>query len=291
MKTKESIIDDATKHSVPNSWRTRNLSYFALIRDEQALLVVLAYVIIPNCRNALTIPSLLGPTIVMLAYISPITGSAWACGTSSEGVMSFGSVESNTTATIFNAWLSNMPHVLLSVTYMSLDSFCTVLTGAEEWNKLGAVNPRKSPRFSEPRGQQRSIYFLQLPYRWAMPLIVASTTLHWLFSQIFFIKRIDIYTGNHVIDIKSSRSACGGSGSTLVDLFALHLTLCWTVRHMSSKRFTTGLPHAASNSLVISAACRPPRDEVDPHLKAVQWSVVEEEVVDQYGHFRSRHDQ
>lgn len=131
-KTKESITDDATRHSVPNGWRTRNLSYSALVRDEQALFVVQAYVIIPNCRDALTIPSLLGPAIVMLAYISPIAGSAWACGTSSEGVMSFGSAESNATATIFNAWLSNMPHVLLSVTYMSLDSFCTVLTGAEE---------------------------------------------------------------------------------------------------------------------------------------------------------------
>lgn len=53
---------------------------------------------------------------------------------------------------------------------------------------------------------------------------------------------------------------------------------------MSSKRFPTGLPQAASNSLVVSAACHPPKDEVDPHLKAVQWGVVGKEVVERYGH-------
>ncbi|KZM24303.1 hypothetical protein ST47_g4573 [Ascochyta rabiei] len=253
----------------PGGWCTRKLAYYTLIRDEQALFIIVTLFIF---------------ALVVLLYISFTGGRAWSWGTSSEGVLSFGSMKSSATATIFNAWLSNMPQLLLSFCYMSINSFCTALAGAQEWNGLGSMDARKSLRVSEPRGQQRGTYFLQLPYRWGVPLIVASTTLHWLLSQTFFMIRVDVYKDSGLVDVASSRSACGGSASSFIVFFALFLGLCSTVRCLASRKFVTSLPQAASNSLIVSAACHPPRDEVDPHLKAVQWGVVQEDVVEGFGH-------
>lgn len=53
---------------------------------------------------------------------------------------------------------------------------------------------------------------------------------------------------------------------------------------LASRKFFTGLQQAASNSLVISTACYPSKDELDPHLKAVKWGIVEREIVDIYEH-------
>lgn len=40
------------------------------------------------------------------------------------------------------------------------------------------------------------------------------------------------------------------------------------------RRITTNLPLAQHCSLVISAACHPPPDDVTSHLKPVKWGVV-----------------
>jgi hypothetical protein len=47
---------------------------------------------------------------------------------------------------------------------------------------------RKGLRVSEnPRGAQRSTYFLQLPYRYAIPLLIVSSAMHWMVSQSLFL--------------------------------------------------------------------------------------------------------
>lgn len=62
------------------------------------------------------------------------------------------------------------------------------------------------------------------------------------------------------------------------------LGLCIGIRVLASRNFVTGLSQAATNSLVVSAACHPSANEMEPHLKAVQWGVFEREMVDGYGH-------
>lgn len=222
---------------------------------------------------------------VILGFVMTNTGNGWGWATASDGALSFSSNVPSSSATLFNAWLANMPQVLLSFCYMKLNSFCTAMTSAKEWNSLALS--RKGLRVSEPRGEQRSTYFLQLPYRWAIPLIVLSMALHWLLSQTFFLVRIDVFNargGLVTVGDEASRSACGVSVSSFTVFFVVFLGLCIGIRMLASRKFVTGLPQAASNSLVISAACHPPKDEVDPHLKAVKWGVVEREIVDIYEH-------
>ena len=158
---------------------------------------------------------------VIIGFIVTNTGNRWDWATASDGALSFSSDSRSASSTLFNAWIANMPQVLLSFCYMNLNSFCTAMTSAKEWNNLAFV--RKSLRVSEPRGQQRSTYFLQLPYRWAMPLIAISTALHWLLSQTFFLVRIDVFNadGESVAykgtsGAQGTRSACGVSNSAFV---------------------------------------------------------------------------
>lgn len=183
---------------------------------------------------------------------------------------------------LFNAWKVNFPQIILSFCYLGLNNICTFLASAEEWNNF--AHTRKGLRVSRPMAEQRSTYFLQLPYKWAIPLIATSSALHWLLSQTFFLVRVDVYTGDSDTPSNWSRSACGYSSfSLLIFSNVSFLLLCavgWALfRHMQQKK-----PSASSCSLVISAACHPPKTEVDTQLKKVKWGAVEQRDVDGAGH-------
>jgi hypothetical protein len=57
---------------------------------------------------------------------------------------------------------------------------------------------------TNPRGAQRSTYFLQLPYRFGIPIIVATSVLHWLLSQSIFL------VSTEAIMLKSSNNTDSG---------------------------------------------------------------------------------
>jgi hypothetical protein len=160
-----------------------------------------------------------------------------------------------------------------------------------EWQSYTKL--RKGLRVSNvPTGSQRSTYFLQLPYRFALPLMVASGLLHWLVSQSIFLVDIETYMwDNHDGTYKSpdqvwdythntsygNQITCGFSpiGILLVILFGV-TTVCIVIA-IGRKRFKTGMPVASSNSLAISAACHPNTDEVDEGdaaYKLIQWGVT-----------------
>lgn len=156
--------------------------------------------------------------------------------------------------------------------YVNLNTLCTAMAGADEWNKLGDPTERKGLRVTEPRGSQRGTYFLQLPYRWALPLIAVSWMLHWLLSQSFFLVRIEYFDREGTN--RYSKSACGVSHSSLVTFFAVGLVLYAVVQLLGQVSMFPRLPPAGSSSLVISAACHPPVTEDEPHQKEVSWGLI-----------------
>ncbi|KIK55865.1 hypothetical protein GYMLUDRAFT_133530, partial [Collybiopsis luxurians FD-317 M1] len=86
---------------------------------------------------------------------------------------------------IASVLVANSPQVILSMIYIVFNSLCTTLFLALEWSSYS--NSRKPLRVSNPCGEQRSTYFLQIPYRYALPLMAYSTVLHWLISQSIFL--------------------------------------------------------------------------------------------------------
>ena len=210
--------------------------------------------------------------------------SRW--GTSSTSYMN--PAVSQETATLWSAWLSNVPQVLLSFCYFWINIVCTSMAAEQEWNNLGAS--RKGLRVTQPYGHQRSTYFLQMPYRWSLPLLAISATLHWLMSQAFFLVRTftlslgGLGDDNSRNTIATSTSAIGFSALSLVVLISILFGLVAVIGAMGLRKREVRVPVVASCSLAISAACHPPPGDANAHLAKVQWGVTEHEVVTGFKH-------
>ena len=91
-----------------------------------------------------------------------------------------------------------MEHLLL-VKQEALESHNTAWYGKlQNMHKMGPL------QMHEIIGQQRSTYYLQLPYVYSVPLTIASGTLHWLISESIFLVRIDTWRDGKEIPGKSS---------------------------------------------------------------------------------------
>lgn len=78
---------------------------------------------------------------------------------------------------------------------------------AHEWSQYAVQ--RKGLRVSaQPRGAQRSTYFLSLPYRNAIPFIILSTLMHWLMSESLFLVMIEAYTVDLERDPTNDMTTC-----------------------------------------------------------------------------------
>lgn len=179
----------------------------------------------------------------------------------------------STTNVLLNAWLANVPQLVLSAVYLTFNTLYTSIALAQEWNRMAAK--RKGLRVTAPEGEQRSTYFLQLPYRWAVPLMATSGSLHWLLSQTMFLVRIDTRGANGVRPGESI-SACGFSRTAFVAFTCVGSALCVVTWAVSLIPMRENIPLAASCSAMISAACHPPGEDQNAHLKKVQWGVTTE---------------
>jgi hypothetical protein len=194
------------------------------------------------------------------------------------GIGAWGTASGNTLPidgnTLLLAWLVNLPQLILSMCYLALNNICTFLATAEEWNNFALT--RKGLRVSRPVGEQRSTYFLQLPYRLAIPLMITSGTLHWLLSQSFFLVRVDFFQRDSDTSSGESISACGFSSFSLLIFFVLGFLMLCAIAWLLARRMQQRMPIAASCSLVISAACHPVKDEIDVHIKKIRWGVTQQ---------------
>lgn len=80
---------------------------------------------------------------------------------------------------------ANLPQLLLSFSYFVYNSLYTRLCVEKEWDSYSLAY--RTLRVTSPKGQQRSTYRLQLPYRYSIPLIVISILLHWLVSNALYV--------------------------------------------------------------------------------------------------------
>jgi hypothetical protein len=115
-------------------------------------------------------------------------------------------------------FFANVWQLLLSLLATSLNAFFACFCVESEWQSYavqhnykssrtwfgnyfcrynavdqGDVAQGKTLRVTSPRGQQRSTYFLALPVRYALPLILTSFLLHWALSQSLFLTVLATY--------------------------------------------------------------------------------------------------
>jgi hypothetical protein len=85
-----------------------------------------------------------------------------------------------------------MPQLILSFAYFTYNALFTSMLAGLEWSQMACQ--KRSLRVSQnPQGEQRSSYFLQLPYRYAIPLLGFSAVMHWLISQSIFLIAVERY--------------------------------------------------------------------------------------------------
>ena len=159
----------------------------------------------------------------------------------------------STNAVIANAIIANTPQLVLSLVYITCNGLFTYMCVSAEW--AGYVQEKKRGlRVTNPAGQQRKTYQLSLPFRISIPLLVMSSTLHWLLSQSIYVVRLDFFTAEGT---KSDNAINGIAWSPLVlTIFvAATVVLLLVLLAFSLRKFPPGIPIVSGSSWAISAGC------------------------------------
>ncbi|EHA28141.1 hypothetical protein ASPNIDRAFT_189221, partial [Aspergillus niger ATCC 1015] len=149
--------------------------------------------------------------------------------------------------------LANTPQIAVSIGYFLYNNLLTHMLLAAEHDDY--ASQRKALRVSWPQGSQRSSYYLSLPYRYSIPLMIASMLLHWLVSGSLFyvaINPIDML-GNTVH--ANQVITCGYGPIAIVFALILGGVMTSTVVGLGMRRFASQMPIAGSCSAAVSAAC------------------------------------
>ncbi len=194
-----------------------------------------------------------------------------------------------TSGLLVNSIIANIPQVVLSLIYFSYNGLFTSMSLATEWSSF--AKKRKGLRVSsQPTGSQRSSYFLQLPYRFAVPLILFSILLHWLIGQSLFLVAIEVYSTRGGLSPEptlhedSRITSCGWSPVAILCVIIAALVLVIFLFANAARRLPTGMPVAGSCSIAMAAACHsvPYEPEASTHL--VIWGATEGEEAGSSGH-------
>lgn len=189
----------------------------------------------------------------------------------SESLISTSLPSTGTNGLISSVLLANTPQALVSFLYLLYNALYTAMHLAHEYS--GYAVHRASLRVTSPTAAQRSTYWLQLPYVYGVPLIVASATLHWLISQALFLARVHVYVDG-VEDEQSSVSAVGYSCPPIVCLLVLGTVMLAFAVGVGFRRLQSAMPVAGSCSVVLAAAAHRPEGDGDAPFVPVKWGVV-----------------
>jgi hypothetical protein len=156
----------------------------------------------------------------------------------------------------------------------------TCMAFSKEWSDFGYR--RRSLRVTSPRGDQRSTYFLSLPYRYLISILSVSVATHWILSQSLFLVAIDVFDEQGNFNTSQSILTCGFSCIAMIFLVGIGWLVFIAGVGMGLRRYREGMPLVGSCSAAISAACHPAADEPEVALVPVKWGVVS--VADGVGH-------
>ncbi|OJJ96533.1 hypothetical protein ASPACDRAFT_125175 [Aspergillus aculeatus ATCC 16872] len=180
-------------------------------------------------------------------------------------------VNTNTTNILALVLLANTPQLGLSILYFLTNGVLTCMLLDAELQRY--ATRRRSLRCSWPKGQQRSTYYLTLPYRYSLPLLTVSASLHWLLSQSFFfvhIRRVDI-SQRYIVD--EARGCCYSPLAIFITIWVAVAGLLVVVG-LGFRRFESGMPLAGGCSMVLSALCHLPEDDEGAAEKTVMWGEI-----------------
>ncbi|KAJ5186044.1 hypothetical protein N7472_010884 [Penicillium cf. griseofulvum] len=164
-----------------------------------------------------------------------------------------------------NVLLANTPQLLLSASYYFYNATLTAMFMANEYENYAIkgmrhnytvetleMPPAKGLRVSSNRrGAQRSFYFLSLPFRYSIPLMLAYTVLHWLLSQAIFYVQIYMYDADMYHDPSLDVDACAWSPIALIFTIIVGSLMVMVLLCLALRPFRSGVVVLLSALLVI----------------------------------------
>lgn len=255
-----------------NVGRSKSVSFWTLFTLSLIVISVLLSMAINAIKSTGTTTSLTSLWSLGFGSANPATIITWTLP------------QAGATGLIANAFAANSPQIVLSTLYFLFNSIFTAMFLGAEWQ--GFMDVRKGLRVSDRRrGAQRATYFLQLPYRVGVPLMMASGLLHWLVGQSIFLVDIEGFvwedsTGNYVpasVGDNISQLTCGFSPMPMILVLILGVGMVVPLFMFGMKRFKTNMPVVGCNSFAIAAACHVEKDEAGEDgaaIQRVQWGVV-----------------
>ena len=168
--------------------------------------------------------------------------------------------------------IANLPQTILSFLYLTYNSLFTCMLLGHEWSLFG--HNHRTLRVTSPRPGQRSTYWLQMPYTYAIPLVILSGLLHWLTSQSLFLAITEI---SDPLGVETPLILSDLAYSCIAIIFTLTLGVLalLTAAGMGYRQFAAEITTVGSCSAAISAACH--ATVADPEElvgKEVRWGDV-----------------
>ncbi|KKY24594.1 hypothetical protein UCDDS831_g02388 [Diplodia seriata] len=139
--------------------------------------------------------------------------------------------------------LANLPQALLSYLYLLFNALYTCMLLTREYTQY--LHHRKPLRVTSPTGRQRSTYWLHLPYRYSIPLLVASGLLHWLASQSLFLVQVTVLAeGDRDPSAARQISTCGYSPVAIIMTVVVGSVIVLGGLGLALRRYPAGMPLA-----------------------------------------------
>ena len=168
--------------------------------------------------------------------------------------------------------IANLPQTILSFLYLTFNSLFTCMLAGHEWSLFS--HSHCTLRVTSPRPGQRSTYWLQIPYTYAIPLMILSGLLHWLTSQSFFFARLEV-SDAFGRETFVAISGVGYSCIAIIFVLALGILALLAAAGMGFKRFSAEITTVGCCSAAISAACHTlGADSEEIVGKKVRWGDV-----------------
>ncbi|MCJ1462005.1 hypothetical protein MMC07_000605 [Pseudocyphellaria aurata] len=217
-------------------------------------------------------------------------GTLWRLGVGAVSVRTLIHWSNGPSTLVGNVLMANLAQPILSFIYFTYNGIFTCMLAEREWNQFG--QKRGGLRVTSiPSGSQRSSYFLQLPYRFAIPIMIVSGLLHWLVSQSIFFVSIETWTNGMGYGYDDwatpDNFSCGYSPMAIIFVIILAVFMMLFGIGMGMKRYEPGIPVAGNCSVVLSAACHMEAEQFASSKmasKPLQWGVVRSGGADGVGH-------
>ncbi|KAI9700609.1 MAG: hypothetical protein M1836_001976 [Candelina mexicana] len=217
---------------------------------------------------------------VWLATFIPLwVGGPSAIASEGFGRPSLSNIIFRSDSPVTNSLLANTPQIIVSYIYLAYNNLFTHMLATAE--VMSYSTSRKHLRVAFSRGKQRSRKFLQIPYKYGIPIMTASIILHWLISQSLFLVRVTVY------DYKGIPQPDLAISVTQFSSYAILLALCMGGAMLMAvlivgvvRRFPATMPLAACCSASLAALCQPYHGRVtekDVIMDSLQWGAIGDE--------------